>query len=230
LTTSTTQATPAPPDIVALQRRTLRVLFGVQVLGGIAVGIGIAVGALLIEDLTGSSTYAGFAQSIFVGGSALLVIPVVRITNRLGRRAGLVFSYACAVLGALVVLGAIAIANPLLAVAGYFLLGGGSITIIQSRNAPCLRRWTVAARGVPITPRHRACQPGKAPAFGGDRAGNGELDLAHEATIALGEAVANLVAGADHCVGVRAASGEAVGSSPVTAPSRCRVCTLSGVS
>lgn len=125
----------APPDTSALQRRVLRTLFCTQVLGGLAVGIGIAVGALLIEDMTGSSTYAGLAQSLFVGGSALVVVPAVRITERFGRRGGLAFGYACAVLGTLVVIAAVHLNNPVVAVVGYFLLGSASFAGLQSRYA-----------------------------------------------------------------------------------------------
>ncbi|MCC3762325.1 MFS transporter [Glycomyces sp. TRM65418] len=122
-------------DTTALQRRVLRTLFCTQILGGLAVGIGIAVGALLISDMTGSNTYAGLGQSLFVGGSALVVIPAVRITERYGRRGGLAFGYACAVLGTLVVIAAIHLDNPAVAVAGYFLLGSASFAGLQSRYA-----------------------------------------------------------------------------------------------
>jgi len=125
----------AHPDTTALQKRVLRTLFCTQIVGGLAVGIGIAVGALLIDDMTGSSTYAGLGQSLFVGGSALVVIPAVRITERYGRRGGLAFGYACAVLGTLTVIAAIHMDNAVVAVLGYFLLGSGSFAGLQSRYA-----------------------------------------------------------------------------------------------
>ncbi|GAA2291294.1 MFS transporter [Glycomyces scopariae] len=125
----------AHPDTTLLQRRVLRTLFATQVIGGLAVGIGIAVGALLVEDMTGSSTYAGLAQSLFVGGSALVVVPAVRITERFGRRGGLAFGYACAVAGTLVIIAAIHLDNAPVAVLGYFLLGSASFAGLQSRYA-----------------------------------------------------------------------------------------------
>lgn len=124
-----------PTDTARIQKRVLRTLFATQVLGGLAVGIGIAVGALLVEDMTGSSTYAGLAQSLFVGGSALVVVPAVRITERFGRRGGLAFGYACAVAGTLVIIAAIHIDNAPVAVLGYFLLGSASFAGLQSRYA-----------------------------------------------------------------------------------------------
>jgi MFS family permease len=126
---------PAPMDTTPLQKRVLRTLFCTQILGGLAVGIGIAVGALLIEDMTGSSTYAGLGQSLFVGGSALVVVPAVRITERYGRRGGLAFGYACAVLGTLTVIAAIHLDSAAVAVFGYFLLGSASFAGLQSRYA-----------------------------------------------------------------------------------------------
>ncbi|GAA2134406.1 MFS transporter [Glycomyces algeriensis] len=130
----------APPEIdpagtAALQQRVLRTLFLTQVLGGLAVGIGIAVGALLIEEMTGSATFTGLAQSLFVGGSALVVVPAVRITERFGRRGGLAFGYGCAVVGTLIVAAAIHLGSAVLATAGYFLLGAASFAGLQSRYA-----------------------------------------------------------------------------------------------
>ncbi|MFC3494916.1 MFS transporter [Glycomyces rhizosphaerae] len=123
------------PDTAVLQKRVLRTLFLTQILGGLAVGIGIAVGALLIEGMTGSSTFTGLAQSLFVGGSALVVVPAVRITERFGRRGGLAFGYACAVVGTVVVVTAIHLETAVLAVIGYFLLGAASFAGLQSRYA-----------------------------------------------------------------------------------------------
>jgi MFS family permease len=123
------------PDTAPLQKRVLRTLFMTQILGGLAVGIGIAVGALLVEDMTGSATFTGLAQSLFVGGSALVVVPAVRITERFGRRGGLAFGYGCAVIGTLIVASAIHLENAVLAVIGYFLLGAASFAGLQSRYA-----------------------------------------------------------------------------------------------
>ncbi|GAB4007872.1 MFS transporter [Glycomyces albus] len=122
-------------DTAAVQRRVLRTLFGTQVLGGLGVGIGVAIGALLIEDLTGSSTYAGLGQSLFVGGSALVVVPAVRVTERYGRRGGLAFGYVAAVAGAALVVLAIHLANAPLVLVGYFLLGSASYAGLQTRYA-----------------------------------------------------------------------------------------------
>lgn len=122
-------------DTAPIQKRVLRTLFMTQILGGLAVGIGIAVGALLIEEMTGSATFTGLAQSLFVGGSALVVVPAVRITERFGRRGGLAFGYGCAVIGTLVVASAIHLDAPVLAVIGYFLLGSASFAGLQSRYA-----------------------------------------------------------------------------------------------
>jgi MFS family permease len=135
------QPPPAPTEAdpldatAPLQKRVLRTLFLTQILGGMAVGIGIAVGALLVEEMTGSATFTGLAQSLFVGGSALVVVPAVRITERFGRRGGLAFGYGCAVFGVVIVAAAIHLGSAVLAVIGYFLLGAASFAGLQSRYA-----------------------------------------------------------------------------------------------
>ena len=58
----------------AVQRRTLRLLFVTQILGGIGMTIGVAVGALLAARL-GGTRVSGLAQSSVVIGGALLAVP-----------------------------------------------------------------------------------------------------------------------------------------------------------
>ena len=48
-------------DMDVLQRRTVRTLVAAQVLGGLGVGSGLAVGSLLVEELSGSTVLAGLA-------------------------------------------------------------------------------------------------------------------------------------------------------------------------
>ena len=59
-----------------VQRRTLATLVVTQVLGGIGLSAGVAVGALLAEDIAGSATYAGLGGTFQVLGTALLAIPM----------------------------------------------------------------------------------------------------------------------------------------------------------
>ncbi|WBB89228.1 MFS transporter [Verrucosispora sp. WMMC514] len=126
--------TPAHPDVAPIQRRTLRLLFTTQVVGGIGVTIGIAVGALLAAEIAGTAV-AGLAQSAAVVGAALLAVPVTRIITGHGRRPGLAVAYLVGALGgALVVLAAATRSVPLLFL-GMLLFGGGSAANLQARYA-----------------------------------------------------------------------------------------------
>lgn len=127
-----------PPSVQisapAVQRRTLRLLFATQIIGGVGVTIGISVGALLAARLGGTSI-SGLAQSCAVVGGALLAVPVTRIIQAGGRRPGLVIAYITgAAGGALVVAATVTRWVPLL-FAGMLLFGGGSAAGLQARYA-----------------------------------------------------------------------------------------------
>ncbi|MEV0809559.1 MFS transporter [Micromonospora sp. NPDC050200] len=120
------------PDVAPIQRRTLRLLFTTQIIGGIGVTIGISVGALLAARVAGTAV-AGLAQSAAVVGGALLAVPVTRIMNGHGRRPGLAVAYLAGAAGAvLVVLATITGFVPLLFL-GMLLFGGGTAANLQAR-------------------------------------------------------------------------------------------------
>lgn len=123
------------PDTSAVQRRTIRLLFSTQVLGGVGVFTGIAVAALLLEDLTGSATLAGFGLSTSVIGGAMLAIPIVHVTNAHGRRHGLTFAYLVGMIGAVGIVAALYLDWAPLAFAGMFCFGGGTAANLQTRYA-----------------------------------------------------------------------------------------------
>lgn len=124
----------AAPDVAPIQRRTLRLLFATQIIGGIGVTIGVAVGALLASDVAGTAV-AGLVSSAAVVGGALLAVPVTRIMTVRGRRPGLVVAYLTgAAGGVLVVLAAVTRWVPLLFL-GMLLFGGGSAANLQARYA-----------------------------------------------------------------------------------------------
>ena len=119
----------------ALQRRVVRTLVVSQILGGVGMACGIAVGALLAEDLSGTEALAGVGTTAQVLGTALLTIPVARATARRGRRVGLRWGLAVAFVGAaLVMLAAVLRSFPLFVV-GMFLFGGGTTANNQTRYA-----------------------------------------------------------------------------------------------
>jgi len=119
-------------DVTAIQRRTVSLLFGTQIIGGVGVAIGIAVGALLAADLGGTGI-SGFAGSTAVIGGALIAIPVTRVMQASGRRPGLAIAYAAGALGAvLIVVAAVTRSLPLL-FTGTFFFGGGTAANLQAR-------------------------------------------------------------------------------------------------
>ena len=121
-------------DPAVVQRRTLRLLFVTQIIGGIGVAIGASVGALLAADLAGIGV-SGLAQSALVVGAALFAVPATAIVHRHGRRPSLAAGYGVAAVGAmLVVIAAVRGSIPLLFV-GFFLLGGATAAGLQARYA-----------------------------------------------------------------------------------------------
>ncbi|MEV6372134.1 MFS transporter [Micromonospora musae] len=132
MATELTASTPVRPDVAPIQRRTLRLLFGTQIVGGIGVTIGISVGALLAARVAGTAL-AGVAQSASVVGGALLAVPVTRIMNGHGRRPGLAVAYLAGAVGAvLVVLATVTGFVPLLFL-GMLFFGGGTAANLQAR-------------------------------------------------------------------------------------------------
>lgn len=122
-------------DLGRVQQRTVRVLATAQVLGGIGVGAAVSVGGLIAEDVSGSTSLSGLAQTSSVLGAAVLALPMARIMAARGRRPGLVAGYSLAVAGtALAVLGAVVDSFAFVLV-GLALLGAGTATNLQSRYA-----------------------------------------------------------------------------------------------
>ena len=122
-------------DPAALQRRTVLVLSASQVLGGVAVGCAIAVGGLIAEDVSGSTSLSGLSQTASVLGGAVAALPMARVMAAHGRRPGLVGGYVTALLGAvLMVVGAVWESFPLV-MTGALLLGAGTATNLLARYA-----------------------------------------------------------------------------------------------
>jgi len=124
-----------PAARVVLQRRTLAVVVASQVLGGAGLAAGVTVGALLAEEMLGSTSTAGLPAALFTLGSALAAFSVGRLTQRRGRRLGLALGFGAGGIGALgVVLAAAASSVPLL-FASLFVYGAGTATNLQARYA-----------------------------------------------------------------------------------------------
>ena len=131
----TTDARAQATPVDQAQRRTLRVLSASQVLGGIGVGSGIAVGGLIAEDVSGSTALSGLSQTASVLGAAFAALPMARLMSALGRRPGLVAGYAVATAGAVIVVTGATVGSFLVVLLGATLLGSGTATNLQARYA-----------------------------------------------------------------------------------------------
>jgi MFS family permease len=128
-------ATLPQVDAAAVQRRTVGVLSGGVALGGLGVSVGITVGGLLAADVAGTESAAGLGTTAGVLGAAVLAVPLARISDRSGRRAGLVTGYAVAVLGAVVTVAAAVLSSLFLLLVGLFAFGASTACGLQSRYA-----------------------------------------------------------------------------------------------
>ena len=118
-----------------VQRRTVGVLSIAQVLGGVAFGATLSLGAVLAADISGDETFSGLAAAAVTFGTAIIAIPLARLARRRGRRLSLATGMAVALVGVtLVVLAASMQSFPLLLVA-FLLIGGGQAANLQSRFA-----------------------------------------------------------------------------------------------
>lgn len=124
-----------PSAGAAVQRRTLRVLTVSQVLGGVGVASGIAVGGILAAELRGSAAVAGLAQTSSTIGAALLAVPMARLMALRGRRPGLAAGYSLGLAGAACAVTAAQIHALWLLFVGMALLGGGTTSNQQARFA-----------------------------------------------------------------------------------------------
>ena len=125
----------APPDVARVQGRTLTVLSGAVALSGIGVTVGITVGGLLAREVAGTDTAAGLGQTAAVLGSAVLAVPLARISDRSGRRAGLATGYGIAVLGSVVTVWAAVLSSLPLLLLGLFAFGAATACGLQARYA-----------------------------------------------------------------------------------------------
>lgn len=125
----------AAPVARGVQRRTLRVLVGSQVLGGVGVAGGIAVGGLLAAELSGSDALAGLAQTATVLGAALAAVPLSRLMAARGRRPGLATGHVVGAVGALLAVAAAASGSFLLLLVGMALFGASTAANLQARFA-----------------------------------------------------------------------------------------------
>jgi MFS family permease len=121
--------------LAAVQRRTLWTLVASQSLGGLGITIGIAVAAILAEEILGSPELAGLAMTMQVLGAAVASMLLARVMGRRGRRPGLALGYLLGGSGAALCVLAGVVGSFLTLLAGATLLGATTAANAQSRYA-----------------------------------------------------------------------------------------------
>ncbi|MBM7774248.1 MFS family permease [Actinokineospora baliensis] len=132
--TSATPAAAASPHARA-QRRVLTVLVVAQILSGAGLAAGVTVGALLAQEMLGSTDLAGLPSTLATAGSALASISIGRLSHARGRRPGLAAGYLTGAIGSAGVIAAAALDNPVLLFVALFVYGAGTATNMQARYA-----------------------------------------------------------------------------------------------
>ena len=118
-----------------VQRRTMRTLVVSQALGGLGTTLGIAVAALLAEQITGSDMLAGLAQTMLVLGAAVASFLLAWLMGRRGRRIGLSLGYLIGAAGATLCVVAGATRSFGLLLLGITMLGSTTAANNQARYA-----------------------------------------------------------------------------------------------
>jgi MFS family permease len=131
--TAPVTTTAAAPDRV--QRHVVRTLVVAQMLGGVGMSAGVAVGALLAEEVSGSARWAGLGGTFQILGAAVIAIPMSRLMAARGRRPGLALGYGLAALGAVGLVTAGVIGSFALLLVSSVLFGGATASNSQSRYA-----------------------------------------------------------------------------------------------
>lgn len=137
VSSSTTTGAPwqSAPDVVRAQRRSMAVLLVAQVLGGLGIGAGVAMGSLLAEQVTDDEALAGISRTMSTLGTAAFAVPLVLVAARLGRRVALTSGWVLAVLGAGLLVGSVVSGSLVLLMAGMLAFGAGQAANLQSRFA-----------------------------------------------------------------------------------------------
>jgi MFS family permease len=122
------------PEEVPHARRNLVVLVFSNLLAGVGVASGAAVGALLAESLGGTSM-AGLAQAVGVLAAAVASIPLATLAQVRGRRWALSLGYVLSTVGALLIVTAAVLSQLVVLLVGLTLYGVANATNLQSRYA-----------------------------------------------------------------------------------------------
>lgn len=123
-------------NLVALQKRTLRVLVVGQVVAAAALSAAVTVGAFVIQDILGQDTpWGGVSSATFTMGSAFMSQVLARKMSSKGRRVGLQYGYSLAIVGGLLAGFAVNRGSLVLFIIGLFFYGSGQASNLLSRYA-----------------------------------------------------------------------------------------------
>jgi MFS family permease len=117
------------------RRSTVVLLALATAVGATGLAAGGSAGALLAEDMSGSTKWAGMPLGVLVLGSAAGALLISRRTRRRGRGAGLVLGYGIGVAGAVTVVVAAELDQFTLLLVGSAALGAANAAIFLTRYA-----------------------------------------------------------------------------------------------
>ncbi|MEU0404809.1 MFS transporter [Streptomyces sp. NPDC006197] len=133
--TTTAHARPGHLPRDQAQRRALRVLVAAQILSGAGLAAGVTVGALLAQDMLGSTDLAGLLSALSIAGSALAAVAVGQVSQARGRRGGLAAGYLAGAVGSAGVVAAAVADSAVLLFVAMFVYGAGAATNLLARYA-----------------------------------------------------------------------------------------------
>ncbi|SEE94773.1 Predicted arabinose efflux permease, MFS family [Arthrobacter alpinus] len=120
---------------LSLQRRNQTVLVIGQLLSGVGVASGVAVGGILAAQLAGTTAASGFVQTAAALGAGLVAVPLANLAVRTGRRRALSTGFALGAVGATLVLLASALGQFWLMAVGMLFFGSATAAGLQARYA-----------------------------------------------------------------------------------------------
>jgi MFS family permease len=133
--TTDESAEARPSDLPAEQRSTLLLMAAATAVGALGLAAGGSAGALLAEDMTGSTAWAGVPLGVLVAGSAASALLISRRATRAGRIDSLILGYAIGVAGAVIVVVAAVVESLGLLLVGSAGLGASNAAIFLTRYA-----------------------------------------------------------------------------------------------
>ncbi|WP_406674949.1 MFS transporter [Nonomuraea sp. N2-4H] len=117
------------------QRRALIVLVTAQILSGLGLAAGVTVGALLAQDVFGSTGLAGLPSAVGTAGAALAAVAIGRLSQARGRRSGLAAGYLAGAAGSAGVIAGAVVGSAFLLLIALFVYGAGTAANLLARYA-----------------------------------------------------------------------------------------------